>query len=1323
MSHLDKVAIQGIRSFDSEQKQMVKFFPLTIILGPNGAGKTSIIEALKYVTTGETPPNSSKGKTFVLDPELAKAATVRAQVQLSFVDVHQQRCVITRSVELKTTKSRGKPGLTFKSLNQVIKKGDNAVDQRCADINSEMLELLGVSKAVLTNVIFCHQEESNWPLSEGKALKEKFDDIFGSMGYVKALEKIKKSRKSELNNTKLLEKDVDKAKFIKDQCDDKKNKLMKLQVQLDSLKTYYADSDTKLNVYKEELAQVVSTEERVLTLCERINRIKGTVNEKQKTLDKLKASIKTPFQGSEDELKSEIDNFEVNTRSLREKCNSLKTADSELTNTYKALMESQQILNRELTKLQVSEENHKKVLKERNQLVSKLTNETNVLIDLNILDKINSNQILDSFDIQIVFNCLKEKLFELNKELTECVTSEANKSQDLRQKLNEVQSTKSKFEHEVKLWANQQDVKMKALKDLKTKLMASSGSEEKYEELNKKIKDLTDEIEKMEGLNVDKRKRELEDKEKDKKELREQIVSIENKLQDMQQQNEERIRSETFTKDKKEKERRFKQIQDIHNDVLRTLNASDGQFQASLDAHIRALNSKIETKTNDLQKREMELKTEETKVEMNSESVRKMKRELKDLELKLKKFCKLEDYENILSLLNREIKDLRFLYSEKSNYEPFLKAQLESIHDQNCCPVCERDVNTEWNSKKGHKLSKRTLIQKIEKLLNQTPDEIKDLEKKIKEKEQQLHDMNGLMSVVESIRSLSQKLPNLEKEIASNVEKNTQQKTDIQREKIHINKQKTELNAMRDIMSDATESDQIWSDIQDLTKKIERIDFVYDSQGESVDDLAEELKIKRAKYEEIEAKISSIQTVIQTYTENYNQRRTLLQNYEREKLEIEKSEHQMTNNKKRLEELEAEIKDFDDKITDSQMKAIDMEPKIDEIRSQLKDLENEFKDCERRLRNEIQIITDKKKDLERLNKDIEEYAIDDKSVEIERLNKQLEESQNELSIVETQKQTISSDLNRVTEELSGLDMKKRELTDSLRVFEIEAEMVIAKSELKTEEDKIGFSNIHELKLKKKELEKTVKETEAVRNKSEARQGPIIEAITGLERDLKSEPFKSADSTYKQWLIDHAISEIAGDDLNKYYKALDFAVSDFHRKKIEEINKLIKGFWRQAYRGLDIDHIKIVSNEIERSANDKRSTFDYKVVMVRGGTEMDMRGRCSAGQKVLASLIIRLALAEIFCSNCSVLALDEPTTNLDKHNIESFANAVTEIVKYRKKWKDSNFQLIIITHDEEFLKCLDSETGHHYYRVKKDRNGFSKIWQHSTDDNLQNSDNE
>ena len=60
----------------------------------------------------------------------------------------------------------------------------------------------------------------------------------------------------------------------------------------------------------------------------------------------------------------------------------------------------------------------------------------------------------------------------------------------------------------------------------------------------------------------------------------------------------------------------------------------------------------------------------------------------------------------------------------------------------------------------------------------------------------------------------------------------------------------------------------------------------------------------------------------------------------------------------------------------------------------------------------------------------------------------------------------------------------------------------------------------------------------------------------------------------------------------------------------------------------------------RSENDTANTttkrsYNYRVVMVKQDAEMDMRGRCSAGQRVLASIIIRLALAECFGVNCGV----------------------------------------------------------------------------------------
>lgn len=49
---------------------------------------------------------------------------------------------------------------------------------------------------------------------------------------------------------------------------------------------------------------------------------------------------------------------------------------------------------------------------------------------------------------------------------------------------------------------------------------------------------------------------------------------------------------------------------------------------------------------------------------------------------------------------------------------------------------------------------------------------------------------------------------------------------------------------------------------------------------------------------------------------------------------------------------------------------------------------------------------------------------------------------------------------------------------------------------------------------------------------------------------------------------------------------------------------------------DIEYVEIRSDVDENaSAGTKRRTYNYRVVMVKGDTALDMRGRCSAGQKV------------------------------------------------------------------------------------------------------------
>ena len=125
----------------------------------------------------------------------------------------------------------------------------------------------------------------------------------------------------------------------------------------------------------------------------------------------------------------------------------------------------------------------------------------------------------------------------------------------------------------------------------------------------------------------------------------------------------------------------------------------------------------------------------------------------------------------------------------------------------------------------------------------------------------------------------------------------------------------------------------------------------------------------------------------------------------------------------------------------------------------------------------------------------------------------------------------------------------------------------------------------------------------------------------------------------------------------------------------------------------------------------------------------MRGRCSAGQRVLACLVIRLALAETFCLHCGILALDEPTTNLDENNKEGLAHALALIIAGRAR--QHNFQLVCITHELDFvtkmrrqLEALSTFTPPQYWwlvrREKPDEDNpddkyFSKIFRQDWDD--------
>merc|ERR1712150_335380 len=316
--------------------------------------------------------------------------------------------------------------------------------------------------------------------------------------------------------------------------------------------------------------------------------------------------------------------------------------------------------------------------------------------------------------------------------------------------------------------------------------------------------------------------------------------------------------------------------------------------------------------------------------------------------------------------------------------------------------------------------------------------------------------------------------------------------------------------------------------------------------------------------------------------------------------------------------------------------------------------------------------------------------------------------------VEAQKEGVAREIHSIKDEIAQQEVRQRELNDNIKLMETENQITSLDESIKQLRGQLSqFGDYQEVVRKRGDLQARVDELRKDKALFEGRLKGFEDEVKRCQRELRSSMYSEAETKHQKKMIEVKTTELANQDLDKYYKALDRAIMRYHGLKLEEINKIIKEYWVKTYKGNDIDTIEVQAEEEEESgASKSRRNFNYRVAMVKGSVTLDMRGRCSAGQKVLASLIIRLALAETFCLNCGILALDEPTTNLDERNIESLANGLKDIIQLRQHQR--NFQLIVITHDEEFVRALGrSDFVDYYFRVYKDEDGNSKIHRQQT----------
>lgn len=245
------------------------------------------------------------------DPGMTDAAEVKAHIKLRFKNRNEHTCVVTRA--LQVSKKRTK--LEYKALEAALSTLDlqgkkSSISMKCGEVDRIIPENLGVSSAILENVIFVHQEDSNWPMQEGMVLKKRFDDIFESTRYTKALDALMKSKKEFQAKAKDIKTDLAELSAHLSTAKRHEQELASCvesqQSCEDSLKTLQSRLDQIDQRVRQSKAIVDSTQAQAAEL----QRLQWAVGEAERRVLEKERGLEQRLDASDEELQRMINNFE-----------------------------------------------------------------------------------------------------------------------------------------------------------------------------------------------------------------------------------------------------------------------------------------------------------------------------------------------------------------------------------------------------------------------------------------------------------------------------------------------------------------------------------------------------------------------------------------------------------------------------------------------------------------------------------------------------------------------------------------------------------------------------------------------------------------------------------------------------------------------------------------------------------------------------------------------------------------------------------------------------------------------------------------------------
>lgn len=1221
-----------------------------------------------------------------------------AQVKLQFRSINDRQHVATRSIQLtakKTTRSQK----TLDCSLVVVNNGERTTTStRQAQLDEMIPERLGVSPAILDAVIFCHQDESLWPLSEPAALKKRFDEIFEAQKYTKLIENLKVLRKKHVEQLGKHQNDEAHNKINKDRGERAEKRMTGLQADIEAAREKCEALTTEMEETQELIREKHEQANSYLQIVQNLSNKREQLNYRQDAVDDLRHTIEE-LHDDDASLEKSLAQYEERMRNFQEEADQNKAQYNDL---QKELAESQKSLNTKLSeqgKHQSDKEKYERQLKARVEMVQ----ETAQNYSFRGYDGDLTDQQIQSFNerMQKLLNEKKRDLERLQKENS----SELDKTTGVITQLEGRKAARTQDRVSAKH-------RMGAI-EKRTNILQSESSKIEVDEGAKAV--LDGQLEELGG------RLERLQQEFDKSKWDQQLSEENEKLWHLESENDKlgrelveatRLASERAQLDyrKKELSDRKRKLETLTNTWRAKLSDVvgnnwepenlDPQFQSILNRQAQTVDGAKqgrELSKQKLQKVEYRLKNAKESLDKNTQESAECKQRVVAALQTARENAIIEDYPEEVSALEGSVEDLRndlSLFDALVDYYNKCKATLNS---KKKCLLCERSFD---ESQRG---SIERLQRKIEKNLD--PNGKQDTKNDLDEATESLERLRAVRSVFDTYERLGSELPAL-RDVCKSLESefDTLERQLEERESV-VTSEEEKHRDMDDLSRTVMNITQVVKDIKDLENQVDRIQSQQGSGGATRS--ADEIHELQSSLGE---QTRTVKTKIAKLSADKQRAKDQVSSLELERSELRNQVSSATGQLDKKKDIQNQIQSLKDdhgqqrEITqraDVELESI--EPEITEAKAARDDTLSRGRSKEQSIANARDEISNSISEIRLVETDIQDYV--DRGGPSNLASNQRAIAALEKSIADTKKEVddLTRRTNKLREDIDNGDRKKKNISDNLNYRKHLRTLDTLRQDIADLEDRNANDDYERLQGEARSLENRS-------NRLFAERGSVMGAMKTKDEELDrllqewEMDYKDAKAKYRESHIRVETTKATIEDLAQSTSAVDQGVMRFHAVKMAEVNRIAGELWQSTYQGTDIDTILIRSDN--ESTTGKRN-YNYRLCMVKQDTEMDMRGRCSAGQKVLASIIIRLALAESFGVNCGLIALDEPTTNLDRDNIKSLAESLHMIIKARQA--QSNFQLIVITHDEEFLRHMRcSDFCDSFFRVKRDERQNSVI---------------